>query len=104
MLYLFEQVNFLEYLPFAKIVLHVVLLYRFNCYLLTCQLVDPESNFAKGSFSNELDEFVEVQSCRRQLIVLFYILLNVLDQVVPFLQNSIIYFWRRFCCICIMTR
>lgn len=84
-LYLLEQVNFLEDLPLAEVILHVVLLDRLDGHLLPRQLVHSQRDLAKGSFSNELHELVEVESRGRQLVVLLDVLLDVLDQVVALL-------------------
>lgn len=84
-LYLLEQVNFLEDLPLAEVILHVVLLDRLDGHLLSRQLVHSQRDLAKGSLSNQLHELVEVESRGWQLVVLLDVLLDVLDQVVALL-------------------
>jgi len=49
---LFEQIDFLEDLSFAKIILHIVLLDRFNSNLFTCKFMDTKCDLAKCSFSD----------------------------------------------------
>lgn len=73
MLNFLEQVDLLEDFAFAELVLHVVLLDGLDGHLLARQFVDSESYFAEGSLSNQLHEFVKVQSCWRQLVVLLNI-------------------------------
>jgi hypothetical protein len=89
-----EKVNLLEYLALTEIVLHVIL---FDClygHLLSCELVHSQSNFTESTFSNKLYELVEVQCCRRQLVILLNVLFYVFYKLISFLQNSIIDFGR----------
>jgi len=60
MFYLFKKVYFLKYFSFAKIVLHIILFNGFDGDLFTCKLVNTESDFTEGAFSNQFYEFVEV--------------------------------------------
>lgn len=53
--------------------------------------MNTKSNFTEGSFSNKFDEFVKVQSCRWELIILFYILFNVLNQLILLMNNGFVY-------------
>ena len=53
--------------------------------------MNTKSNFTEGSFSNEFDEFVKVQSCRRKLIILLDILFYVLYQLILLLDNGVVY-------------
>lgn len=62
---LLQEVNLLEYFPLAKVVLHIVFLNSLDGDLLSGQLMDAEGNLAECSFSNELNELVEIQCCRR---------------------------------------
>ena len=103
MLDLLEQVDLLEYFTFAEFVLHIIFLNRFDGHLLPSQLVHSESYLAEGSFSYQLHELVEVQGCRRQLIVLLDVRLDVLDEIIAFLENRIIYFRSRFG-VCVVVR
>lgn len=91
MLNLFQQVDLLEHLSFTEIVLHIVLLNCLDSDLFTGQFMDTQSDFSEGSFANKFDEFVKVQSCWWKLIILLDILFNVLDQLVPFLKNGVVY-------------
>ena len=52
MLNLFQQVDLLEDLSLAEIILHVILLYSLDSHLLTCQFVDSKCNFTEGSLAN----------------------------------------------------
>lgn len=101
---LLQQVNLLEYFPLAKVVLHIVLLDSLDGDLLSRQLVDAEGDLAEGSFSNQLYELVEIQCCRRQLVVLLDVLLDVLNQVVSLLQDSIVHLGRRLRCCRVVAR
>ena len=94
---LFEQVNFLENLTFAEVILHVILLYGFDGNLLSSEFVDTESYFTKCTFSNEFHEFVEVQCCWWQLVILLDILFYVFYQLVSLLKDGVIDFcgWLR---------
>ena len=64
MLYFFKEINFLENFSFTKIVLHVIFLNGFDSHLLARKFMNTKCNFTKSSLSNELDEFVEIQSGR----------------------------------------
>lgn len=90
MLDLLEQVYLLEDLSLAEVVLHVVLFDGFDCNLLACEFVDAESDFAEGTFSNQFHKFVEVESCWWQLIVLLDVLLDILDELISFLQDGVV--------------
>ena len=79
MLDLFEKVNFLENLALAKVILHVVLLDCFDSHLLASKLMDTQGNLTKGTLANQFHKLVEVQCCRRQLVILLDVLFNVLD-------------------------
>lgn len=103
MLDLLKQVDLLEHFAFAEFVLHVVLLDRLDGHLLPSQLVHSEGDLAEGSFSNQLHEFVEVQSRRRQLVVLLDVRLDIFNEIVAFLENRIIYFCGRLR-ICVIMR
>lgn len=103
-LYLFQQINFLEHFTLAEIVLHIVLLYGLDGHLLSGELVDSQGDLAECSFSYELHEFVEIQCGRRQLVVLLDVLLDVLDQVVALLQDGVVYLWCRLRCCGVVAR
>ena len=90
MLYFLEEVYLLEHLTFAEVILHIILLDGLDGHLLPCKLVNTKGYLAEGSFANQLDELVKVQCCRRQFIILLDILLYVLDQLVPLLQDGVI--------------
>ena len=89
----------MENLPFAEIVLHVVFLDGLNSDLLSSKLMHSEGHLTEGTFANQFHKFVEVQCCRRQLVILLNVLFNVLYQLVPFLEDSVIDFcgWLRRC-------
>jgi hypothetical protein len=97
MLDLFEQVNFLENFSLAEVILHIIFLNSFDSDLFSCELMDSESYFTKSTFSNEFNEFVEVQCCWRQLVILLDILFYVLYQLVSLLEDCVIDFcgWLR---------
>ena len=94
---LFEQVYFLENLTLTKVILHIVFLYGFDGHLLSCELMDTEGYFTESTFSNEFHEFVEVQCCWWQLVVLLDILFYVFYQLVSLLEDCVIDFcgWLR---------
>ena len=94
MLDLLEEVDFLEHLPLAKVILHVVLLDGLNRNLLTRELVYTECHFTKGTLTYKFDESIEIQSCGRQLVVLLDVRFNVADELLTLLDNSVIY----LCC------
>lgn len=54
--------------------------------------MDSKGDFAKSSFANQFYELVKVQGRRRELVVLLDILLDVLDQLVSFLEDGVVYF------------
>ena len=96
-LYLFQKVNFLENLTLTKVILHVVFLNCFDGHLLTSKLMDSKGNLSESTLSDQFHKLVEVQCCRRQLIILLDVLFNVLYQLVTLLQNRVIDFcgWLR---------
>jgi hypothetical protein len=94
MLNLFEKINFLENLPLAKVILHVVFLNSFDSHLLTSKLMDTKGYLTKSTLSNQFYKLVEVQCCRRQLIILLNVLFNVLNQLVSLLKDRVIHFCR----------
>ena len=100
---LLEQVDLLEHFAFAEFVLHVVFLDRLDGHLLPSQLVHSESYLSEGSFSDQLHELVEVEGRGRQLVVLLDVRLDVLDEVVAFLENRVIYLCGWFG-ICVIVR
>lgn len=91
MLDLLEKVNLLEDLPLAEVVLHVVLFNCFDGYLLSSQFVNAQGDLSESSFADELHELVEVECGGRQLVLLLNVLLDVLDQVVSFLENCVVH-------------
>lgn len=96
MLDLFEQVHLLEYLSLAEVILHIVFLNRLDSHLLACQLVHTKCDFSKGSLTDKFNEFVEIESCGRQFVVLLDVLLDVFYQVVSLLQDRVVYLGRWF--------
>lgn len=65
MLDLLKQVDLLEHLSLAEIILHIVLFDCFDGHLLTSQLMDAQGYLTERSFTDQLHEFVEVESCGR---------------------------------------
>ena len=94
MFYFLEQVYLLEHFALAKIILHVILLYRLDSHLLSSEFVHAKGDLAKGTFANEFYEFVKVERGWRQLIVFLDVLLDVLDQVVALLKDGVVHFGR----------
>jgi hypothetical protein len=91
MLYLLQQVDFLEYLSLRKVILHIIL---FNCFdrnLLSSQFVNSKRYLTKSTLADELHKLVEIESRRREFVVLFDVLLYVLYQLVSFLQNGVVH-------------
>lgn len=76
---LFQEVYFLEDLSLREFVLHVTLLNSLDCHLLSSQLVDTESDFAKSALANELLELVKVKRRWRQFICFIDMTFDVLD-------------------------
>lgn len=70
--------------------MHVILLYSLDSHLLTGELVDSKCDFAEGSLANQFDKLVKVEGGWRQLVVLLDILFDVLNELVPLLENRII--------------
>ena len=87
---LFKDINFLENFPPAILILHIWFVNCFYRNILAGQLVNSKGNFSKGPLSYQFDELVEVQSGRRDLLVLLDILLDILYQLLPILQNLFI--------------
>jgi hypothetical protein len=87
---LLEEIDLLEHLSLAEVVLHVGLLDSLDGHLLPRQLVHPQSNLTEGTLADELDELVEVEGGRRQLVVLLDVLLDVLDQLVTLLEDGVV--------------
>jgi hypothetical protein len=75
---LLQQVNFLENFAFAKVILHIIFLDRFNGYLLASELVNSQGDFTESALADELHKLVEVQCCGRKLVVLLDVLFYVL--------------------------
>ena len=93
-LYLFEKINFLENFALAKVILHVVFLNSFYSHLLTSKLMDTKGYLTKSTLTDKFHKLVEVQCCRRQLIILLDVLFNVLNQLVSLLKDRVIHFCR----------
>ena len=91
MLYLLEQVHFLEDLTLAKFILHVLLLYCLDGHTFSSEFVHAQGYFTKGSLADELDEFVELKGSRRKLIILRNVILNIANELIPLLQQAFIY-------------
>ena len=91
---LFQKINFLENLALAKVILHVVFLNSFYSHLLTSKLMNTKGYLTKSTLANKFYKFVEVQCCRRQLIILLDVLFNVLNQLVSLLKDRVIDFCR----------
>ena len=87
MLNLLQQVDFLEHLSFAEIILHVLLFNRLDRDILTCELVHAQSHLAKRTLPDQLDELVELQRRWWQLIVLCYVILDVTDKLFSFFEE-----------------
>jgi len=87
---LLQEVDLLEHLPLAEVVLHVSLFDSLNSHLLASELMNSKSDFSEGTFTDKTHELVEVEGRRRKLIVLFYIRLYVLDKLVSLLNDSVI--------------
>ena len=81
-----KQVYFLEDFPFTKIIFHIAFLDRLDRHLLPGKLVHAQRDFPECALPYELNELVELQCGRRQLVLLVYVTLDVLDQLVPLLQ------------------
>ena len=81
MLDLLQQVDFLEYFSFAEVILHVLLFNRLDRDILARQLVHAQSHLAKSTLADQLNELVELQCRRWQLIVLCYVILDVADKL-----------------------
>lgn len=90
MLDLLEEIDLLENLSLAEVVLHVCLLDGLDGHLLPRQLVHPQGHLTEGTLADELDELVEVEGGRRQLVVLLDVLLDVLDQLVALLEDGVV--------------
>ena len=90
MLDLLEEIDLLEHLSLAEVVLHVGLLDGLDGHLLPRQLVHPQSYLTEGTLADELDELVEVEGGWRQLVVLLDVLLDVLDQLVSLLEDRVV--------------
>jgi len=56
----FQQVNFLEDLSFAEVVLHVLLFDGLDGNVFASELVHTECHLAERTFANELNELVEL--------------------------------------------
>ena len=58
--------------------------------MLPGELVDTKGYFSECSFANELDESIEIQSCRRQSIMFLNVRLDVFDQLLTLLNYAFI--------------
>lgn len=77
MLDLLQQIDLLENFTLAKIILHELLLYCLDCYRFSSKLVHPERHFAECTLSDQLDELVEFECGRRQLVIFCDVILDV---------------------------
>ena len=90
MMDLLEDVDLLEDLLPGEVILHVALLKRLNSHVPACEFVSGESDFSKRSFSNQLLELVEVESCWRDRFVFSDVSLYILDGLLPLLNNRLL--------------
>jgi hypothetical protein len=82
---LLEEIDFLKHLALREIILHIRLLDSFDCYVLSCKLMYPKSDFTKSTLPNKLDELIVLECSRWQLIILLYVRLNELNKSVSLL-------------------
>ena len=57
----FEYVDFLHYFLFGKGIFHIAFIDGFDGNIATREFMDAEGHFAKSTFADFLDEFVEFE-------------------------------------------
>jgi len=84
---LLQEVDLLEHLAFAKLILHILLLYSLYGHILASQLVHAECDFAEGTLADDFEEFVKLECCRWQFVILGNVILDIADQLVSLLEE-----------------
>lgn len=88
--YFFKDIHLLEYLLARVFVLQLAKFYHFNGYKLPCQFLDGQVDLSKSTITNLFDEFVKVETCGRELLILSHVLSVVFNDLFSFSHNFIV--------------